>query len=121
MQTPQITVEAIVQHHLEAFGNNNIDEIMKDYDQQSEVWGPDGAMIGLDAISAFYSYVFTLLPKENTHFEIKQRIVKREKAYIVWKADSAIIEIPIGTDSFEIKAGKILWQSLAAQIIPKSS
>lgn len=119
MQTSKTTPEAILQHHLEAFRNNDIEELMKDYTQESEVWGPDGAMVGLEAISSFYSYVFTLLPKENTTLELKQQVVKQDKAFIVWSADSAAVNIPIGTDSFQMKDGKILWQSLAAHIIPK--
>ncbi len=68
----------------------------------------------------YYSYIFTLLPKENTHLEVNQRIFKEGRAYIAWKAESSIISIPIGTDSFEIKDGKIVWQSLAANIIQKN-
>ena len=119
MQTQEVTMEKIFEHHLQAFLKNDLQEIMKDYTEQSEVWSPNGAMVGIEAISCFYSYIFTLLPKENTNFEIKQKIAKQDKLYVVWCADSAIINIPIGTDSFQIEDDKILWQSLAAQIIPK--
>jgi limonene-1,2-epoxide hydrolase len=119
MQTLQVTAQTTVEHHLEAFRNNDIDEIMKDFTEQSEVWTPEGAIVGLEAISAFFSYAFTLFPKDSTRLDIKQMIVKGNKVYIVWNAESAIINVPIGTDSFEIKDGKILWQSTAIQIIPK--
>ena len=46
-------------------------------------------------------------------------IIKGDKVYIVWNADSPIINVPIGTDSFEIIDGKILWQTTAIQIIQK--
>lgn len=119
MQTLQVTAQTTVEHHLEAFGKNDIDEIMEDFTEQSEVWTPEGAIIGLEAISSFFSYAFTLFPKDSTRLDIKQMIVKGNKAYIVWNAESAIINVPIGTDSFEIKDGKILWQSTAIQIIQK--
>jgi predicted dinucleotide-utilizing enzyme len=120
MAASQVTTETVLQHHLEAFSNNDLTELMKDYTEHSEVWTPQGAMVGLDAINSFYTYVFTLLPKQSTRLEIQQKILKEDKAYIVWNAESAIISIPIGTDSFYIKDEKILWQSLAAHIIPKS-
>jgi hypothetical protein len=52
-------------------------EIMKDYLQESEVWTPDGSLVGLEAISSFYSYVFTLLPKGGTEFEMKPQDCQR--------------------------------------------
>ncbi|WP_375434152.1 nuclear transport factor 2 family protein [uncultured Hymenobacter sp.] len=120
METVQISTEAILRHHLEAFCNNDVEALIKDYVPTSEVWTPDGALIGLDSISSFYSYVFTLLPKESLHFEVRKEIVKGNKAYIVWNASSTIINVPLGTDSFEIEDGKIVWQSLAAHIVPAS-
>ncbi len=119
METLQITAKETFQHHLEAFGKNDIDELIKDYTEQSEVWTPEGPIVGLEAISSFFTYAFTLFPKDATRLEIKQMIIKGDKVYIVWNADSPIINVPIGTDSFEIIDGKILWQTTAIQIIQK--
>ena len=119
MQTLEMTAKETFQHHLEAFGKNDIDELMKDYIEQSEVWTPEGPLAGLDAISAFFTYAFTLFPKVGTRLEIRQTIAKGNKLYVVWNADSPIISVPIGTDSFEIIDGLILWQSTAIHIIQK--
>ena len=119
METLQATAQATLEHHLEAFGKNDIDEIMDDFTEQSEVWTQEGAIKGLGAIRSFFTYAFTLFPKDSTHLDIKQMIVNKNKAYIVWTAESAIINVPLGTDSFEIKDGKILWQSAAFHVIQK--
>ena len=119
LQTKTDTIEKTLNHHLQAFVENDIEEMMKDYTEQSEVWTSEGAIVGLEAISSFFSYVFTLLPQESIQLDIKQNIVKEDRAYIVWSADSSVISIPTGTDSFEIRDGKILWQSTAAQIVQK--
>ena len=119
MLTLQITAEETLQHHLEAFGKNDIDELMKDYTEQSELWTPEGPIAGLEAISSFFTYAFTLFPKHVTRLEIKKMIIKGDKVYIVWNADSPIINVPLGTDSFEITDGKIVWQSTAIQVIQK--
>ena len=119
METQQVTAQATLEHHLETFGKNDIDGIMDDYTEHSEVWTPEGAIKGLENIRSFFSYVFTLFPKDSTRLEIMKMIVNKNKAYIVWNAESAIINVPIGTDSFEIKDGKILWQSAAIQITHK--
>jgi hypothetical protein len=119
MQTTQITAESVFQHHLEALGKNDLNELLKDYTEHSEVWTPDGEIAGLDAISSFFSYAFTLFPKDNTTLEIKKLIAKDNKVYIVWAADSSIVTVPFATDCFEIKEGKILWQSTAFQMSQK--
>jgi hypothetical protein len=94
---------------------------LNDYTEQSEIWTPEGAIVGLEAISAFYSYAFTLFPKSSTRLDIKKMIVKENKLYIVWDADSPVVNVPFGTDTFLIKDGKILWQTTAFQIIQKSN
>lgn len=119
MQTLQKSSESVFQHHLEALGKNDLDELMKDYTEESELWMPEDAIVGLKAIASFYSYAFTIFPKDNTRLEIKKMIAKGNKVYIVWIADSSIVNVPFATDSFEIKDGKIVWQSTAFQIIQK--
>jgi len=119
METLQISTDTILDHHLMAFINNDLAELMKDYSEESEVWTPNGAIVGLDAISSFYTYVFTLLPKAQFTLDIQQRIVKEDKAYIVWSTESPVVNIPVGSDSFQMSGDKIIWQSLVAQIIQK--
>lgn len=119
MQTVQTTPAIILDHHLQAFIHNNLDELLEDYTEASEIWTPNGVIAGLESIAAFYQYVFTLFPKGSTQLELKQNLVNGNKAYIVWSAHSLVVHIPVGTDSFEFYDGKIVWQSTAAQINPR--
>lgn len=119
METMEITAETTFQHHLEALGNNDLDELMKDYTEHSELWTPNGEMVGLEAISSFFSYAFTLLPKGNSNFELKKMTTKGNKVYIIWTADSPVVNVPFATDCFEINDGKITWQTTAFQMVQK--
>ena len=119
MQPTQTNPEQVFQHHLDALGKNDMDELMKDYVQQSELWTPDGAIVGLEAISSFYAYAFTLFPKGKTDLEIKKIIAKDNKIFIVWTAESPVVSVSFASDSFEIKESKILWQSTAFQMSQK--
>jgi len=116
----QGTTETVFHRHFEAFGNNDMTELMNDYTEHSEIWTPDGIITGLDAIAVFYANVFPLLPKGHTTFEMKKQVIKDDKVYIVYSVESEKVSIPFGTDSFVIKEGKIVWQSLASQIFLKS-
>ena len=119
MQTTQLNPEKVLQHHLEALAKNDMDELMTDYVEQSELWTPDGAIVGLKAISSFFSYAFTLFPKGKTELEIKKKIANDDKVYIIWTADSPVVNVSFATDSFVIKEGRILWQSTAFQMTQK--
>lgn len=115
----QTTPAIVFQHHLEALGNNDLDELMKDYTEDSEVWTPDGAVVGLDAIADLFANAFTLFPKGHTTLQIKKTIAKGNKVYIVWTADSPTVMISFATDSFEVNNGKIIWHSMALQMVQK--
>ena len=111
------TVE-ILNHHLSAFIETNIDEIMKDFTESSEVLTPDGALKGLAAIRSFFVEVFKILPKGST-LELKQQMIRDNIAYVVWTADSSFVSIPLGADTFIMENDTILYQIVAAHIIPK--
>ncbi len=115
MQTTLTKPEKTFQHHPEAIANNDLEEIMKDYTEQSELWTPDGPIVGLKAISSFFSYALTLFPKGNTKFELKKQIANDDKVYIIWSSESPVVHIPFATDCFEMKDGKIMWQTTAFQ------
>src|SRR6476659_6837729 len=92
--------EVVFQHYLEALKNNNLEELMADYTEESEIWSPKGELVGLDMISAFFSYVFTLLPKVTTHFQLKYFVAKEDIIYILWDAESPFVSIPFASDCF---------------------
>ena len=114
----QTTTQEIINHHLSAFLDADLNEIMKDYTEDSEVITPDGPLKGLSSISSFFGEVFKIVPNGST-FQMKQMIFRDTITYLAWSCDSSFVSIPLGTDSFIIKDNKILYQTLAAHIIPK--
>lgn len=118
MQTTEET-QLVIQHHLSAFSSNDVEEIMKDYTEASSLCTPDGKIGGLAGISIFFSGVISPFPAGKTTLDVTQMIFENDKAYLAWNSDSPVASIPLGTDSFEIKDGKIVWQTMAAQIILK--
>ncbi len=119
MIATQVSAQNVFQHHVEALGRNDLKDLMSDYTEQSDLWTPDGTIIGLHAISSFYSNIFPLFPKDKTQLEIKKMISNDDKVYIVWTADSPMVNVSFATDCFEIKEGKISWQTTAFQMAAK--
>lgn len=111
--------KAVLDHHLEAFGGYNIDEIMKDYTEDSVVIVGKSKIEGLDAIRGlFVNLTQNVLPK-GSQFKLGDVQVVRNIAYITWNAASKTHIFPIGTDTFLIKKGKIKTQTIALQQIPR--
>jgi len=119
MAASQLSAETIIPHHLQALEQNDLEELLKDYTEESELWTQNGIITGLENIASFFSYAFTLFPKDKTSLEIKKMISKDNKVYLVWTADSPVITVPFATDCFEIKESKIIWQSIAFQTVAK--
>ena len=119
MSTVLVTkTEEILNHHLSAFIETDVDEIMKDFTRNSELLTPQGPLKGLDAIRSFFEEIFTIVPKGST-LDLKQTTIKDNVAYIVWSAESPFVSIPFGVDTFIMENDKILYQALGAHIIPK--
>jgi ketosteroid isomerase-like protein len=108
----------ILNHHLTAFGNNDLDEILKDYTEDSEVLTSDGLLKGLTSIRDFFEKLFVTIPT-GSFFEMKQLIVSGNLAYIVWASESKVAKIPFGTDSFYVEENKIKFHTLAAYVLEK--
>ena len=119
MSTVLVTkTEEILNHHLSAFIETDVDEIMKGYFENSELLTPQGPISGLDAIRSFFEEIFKIIPKGSA-LDLKQMIIRDNIAYIVWSAESSFVSIPFGADAFVMANDKILYQILGAHIIPK--
>ena len=110
----------ILNHHLLSFAKGDIDEIIKDYSEQSVLFTPDGIFEGLESIKNLFSdFIPNYLPS-GSDFKMIRQDVKGQTAYIVWSAESKNYLFPIGTDTFFVKDGKIFAQTFAAKIEPKN-
>jgi ketosteroid isomerase-like protein len=105
----------VLMHHLTAFGNNNLEEMMLDYTEDSEVLTAAGAIKGLSAIANFFADLFVTIPT-GCDFEMKQLTVTENVAHIIWASESTVAAIPFGTDTFVMENGKIKFHTVAADI-----
>ena len=51
---------------------------------------------------------------------MKKQIVEGETAYIVWSAETADNVYELATDTFVVRDGKIITQTFAGKLVPKS-
>ena len=78
---------------------------------------PDATHRGLTEIRAFFTAFVEALPEGIWDaFTMKRQEVAGEVAYILWEANPWF---PLGTDTFVVRDGKILFQTFAAYIAPE--
>ena len=107
---------AVLEHHLASVGQGNLDEIMADYTHDAVIYTPSGPVRGTAAIRAFFAALPEILPPGFwDNFAMVRQDVEGEVAYIVWASSPAV---PLGTDTFIIRDGKIVVQTFAAHMTP---
>jgi len=114
------TTEAVIDHHLEAFGNGDIDDLMVDYSDNSILITPGRTLNNLNEIYALFNKFITDVIMPGSDFELSKKIINGDIAYLIWSAESDNYRIPFGTDTFVIKDGKIATQTVALVLEQKN-
>ncbi len=113
------TTQAILDHHLQAFGTGNMEEFLSDYTDTSVVMVPGAQFVGPDQFEPVVQGLFEEFGKEGMTFNMIDSYVQDNVAYIVWSAETADNSWELATDTFVIKDGKIAYQTFAAKVVPK--
>ena len=105
--------EAIVRNHLQAFlEQKGIAAILSDYDDDARFHSEVRTYRGKQEIGSFFEdFIASLPPDVTKRFALRTLQVDGDLAYITWSAGR---EIPLGTDTFVVRNGKIVSQTFAA-------
>lgn len=109
----------VLDHHLKCFANRDINGLMADYSADAVFLGPEGALLGPDAIRPAFERFFAELAKPGTSFARKQRLIAGNYAYVVWSSETADNFYELASDTFFIQNGSIRMQAFTAKVTPK--
>lgn len=109
----------VFDHHLEAFGGGNINEILRDYTDDTIMIYGDRVWHGLDGARDFFSMWLDDLLPAGSRFDIIDRHVVDDLVYITWTAESDKFVVDYGTDTFLVRDSKVVRQTVATQHRPK--
>jgi ketosteroid isomerase-like protein len=110
----------VLDHHLAAFGAGDVDEILKDYTDDSLLITPTRTIAGLGPLrEAFTAFLGGLFAPGTYEFVMDAERVEGEVAFITWHATCASSDIPLGVDTFVVRDGKISVQTFAVKIDPR--
>ncbi|MBI1259854.1 MAG: nuclear transport factor 2 family protein [Chloroflexi bacterium] len=101
--------EATLGHHLQSLTAKDLEATLNDYTDESILFTPSGVVTGLDALRGFFTqFVQVLTPEFMSNFKLERQDIRGEFAYITWSSGAAV---PFGLDSFQVRNGKIVWQT----------
>jgi uncharacterized protein (TIGR02246 family) len=95
----------ILEHHMAALAAGDVDAIMSDYADDAVLISGTNTLRGREAITQMFKGVAANPPK--LHEDV--RTVEGDVAYIAWHSD----HIAFGTDTFVVRDGRIVYQTVA--------
>ena len=110
----------VLDHHMKCVAEGDVKGSLSDYAPGAVLFTPDGPIKGVDAIRPLFQAMAAEFGKPGAAFSIKQQFVEGDYAYILWTAETADNVYELGTDTFVVRDGKIVAQSFAFKITPKS-
>lgn len=113
------TTESVLDHHLETFGEQDLDGVMEDYTDESVVVTNMGTFHGLEEIEELFDGLFAEFSDPETSIMMDQQLVEGEFGYIVWHAETPENVYEFATDTFYIPDDTIEFQTFAGKLSPK--
>jgi ketosteroid isomerase-like protein len=110
----------VLEHHMAAVDSGDIDAILSDYADDAVLLTPKGPRRGHAEIRVVLDWLLANVFTPGSSFSMVQQLVEGEIAYIVWSAESERYRIPLATDTYVIRDGKIVAQTFATRLEPKS-
>ena len=112
------TPEEVFQHHAQALGAGDLDEIVADYSDDAVSITPAGVQRGKDGIRAAFTRLLADVP--HAAWELKTQIYEDDILFLEWAADAASTFVEDGIDTFVFRDGMIRVQTLRYTLQHKS-
>src|SRR5262249_46715262 len=113
------STQEVVDHHLHAFFERDLDGVLSDYAPGAVLFTPDGPLHGPGAIRTLFKNLVAEFGKPGASFQLKQQSVVGDACFILCTAETADNVDELATDTFVVRDGKIVVQSFAGRIVPK--
>ena len=111
------TPQEVFQHHAEALGAGDLDEIVADYADDAVFISPSGTLRGKDGIREAFTRLLGDVP--NAAWALPTQIYEGDVLFIEWTADSEKTKVDDGIDTFVFRDGLIRVQTVRYTLQPK--
>jgi hypothetical protein len=106
----------LLTHHLGSFQANDLDALMTDYTDASVLITGDATFTGRAEIRSFFAALIPQFPTASTRLELDRMFAIDDLLFIVWHASTPTLKVPMGSDTFLVRHGKIHRQTFVGQL-----
>jgi ketosteroid isomerase-like protein len=111
--------ESVLDHHLETFGEQDLEGVMEDYDDDSVVVTNMGTFRGIEEIEGLFENLFAEFSSGDSSITMDEQLTEGDFGYIVWHGETPESVYEFATDTFYIPEDMIEFQTFAGKISPK--
>jgi uncharacterized protein (TIGR02246 family) len=104
------TAQEVFQHHAQALGAGDLDEIVADYADDAVFITPAGVRRGKDGVRAAFTQLLADVP--NAAWNLKTETYEGDVLFLEWAADAAQTRVEDGIDTFVFSDGLIRVQTV---------
>ena len=104
------TPQEVFQHHAQALGAGDLDEIVADYSDDAVFITPAGVRRGKDGIREAFTLLLADVP--NADWALPTQIYEGDVLFLEWTATSAATKVEDGIDTFVFSDGLIRVQTV---------
>jgi hypothetical protein len=112
------TPQEVFQHHAEALGAGNLDEIVADCADDAVFITPAGVQRGKDGIRAAFTQLLADVP--SAAWDLRTQIYEDDVLFLEWAANAAATFVDDGIDTFVFHNGLIRVQTVRYTLQRKS-
>jgi hypothetical protein len=114
---PERSPREVLDDHLRLRAEGDLEtDLARNYAPDVVVLCSYGALRGLDAMRRSATDLKEQLP--NARFDYKLHEVEGEYCYLLWSAESDTCRVPEGADSYVMRNGRIVMQSIYYRLEP---
>lgn len=114
------TTDDVLEHHLDAFSEQDMAAILDDYDDDSVVITDEETYRGREEIEGLFEELFADFAQPGSEMELHHQAIEDEVAHIVWDGETPDNAYEFATDTFVVRDGTIVVQTFAGKIEPKA-
>src|SRR3989442_677304 len=119
MTTAIRTTQEVFQHHAQALGAADLEQIVADYADDAVFITPTGVRHGKEGVREAFAQLLRELP--NAGWTIKTTIYEGDVLLLEWAAESKTRRVEDGIDTFVFRDGLIRVQTVRYTLLPRWS
>lgn len=114
------TTRAVIENHLRAFGERDVEALLADYAPEALFFTPQGTLRGPAGIRPLLEGLVAEFSTPGARFALDHIAVEGENGFIVWNGTTAGNAYELATDTFVVRDGRIVVQTFAGRIVPRA-